>query len=705
MGQVWENRPAIQDTLSNFAAGAYRNALDSFFTYFGSGNASDTRDELLDATQLSSGKIPDLTAAAKAAGMATPTLVIYSNDFSSSEGAVSNIDVRGVTKTDPTTGQPVQDYTIPVNQFANLALQAGAFQKANIANGESGSILFNPDAIGAMTKNFVASGVSININAGEDGAIYVKDGTVGQHSVTKTTIDFSRIVSKAVDAVWNLRNDPAYASVVYFPEDKPNPDALSNGIPAIAFSGDISDYLAAQAWMIKQFAPKITLSTIFNLWAGNDPVASTIKGNAYNLDQAVTSSVDALNTLGWQKAVPYMDFIAFDKFERDETSGLVLGQKTYDFPRVAWTRALEFYDGLTTHLMPVDKQAIMLWQIPAAGLPSNDPSDAAMLAQGGGSAGTFSATPHFGLTESFFFGDAKLATNGLASAIAMLPTDETAAYFLSKGTTYGEVVTGPDSGWQPATGVIDPVHGTTGPLLDKVFAILWGGGSTSAPISYSGNQWTSLGDPSVQPSSGASFDVKNTYGTATLEILKQISDYKAHVGAVVTPDGEPNVLKDSDLKATTTMVMRAASSAPVTIILNDNGTDDVSFGYFEIDTKSLAIAGSGGENALMPGDSAFAAGALQIAMAHGLIANPGYKQSRDFQIGLDPGKAYGFLIVNQSNVFTSVAAGNLDGVAHIGASSSALLTQTVSFEDRADGGDHDYNDLVVTLLGAHFAQP
>lgn len=702
MGQVWEQSPGIQATLSSFASGAYKNALDSFFTYFGSGNASDTRDALLTPGSLSGGKIYALATSAKAAGIATPTLVVYSNDFSTSEGAVSNIDVRGETRTDPTTGRPVQDYTKPINQFANLALQAGAFQKATLQNGESGSILFNPDAIGAMTKNFVANGISINIDPREEGAIYVRDGTLPQAPVSKTVIEFDKILERAIDAVWALRGDPGYSGIVYFPGEKPNPKAVSNAIAPISFTGDITDYLAAQAWIIKQFAPKVTLSTVFNLWAGHDSIAASLKGTTYDPEAAASRTADALNALGWQKAAPYLDFITFDKYERDETSGGVLAGHAYDFHEVAWTRALQFYDRLTSHVMPADKQAIMLWQIPSAGLPSNDPADAAMLAQGGAIGGA--STPHFGITESFFFGNARLQASGLATAIANLPTDETAAYFLSKGTTYGEVVTSTAAGWQPATGLIDPATGKTGTLLDKVFAILWGGGDTSTPISYRGSQWTSVGDQAVAPTPGAAFNVKNEFGTAVLDALKQISDYKAHVGAVVTSLGEPNILKDADLKATSAMLIKTASASAVTITLADNGTDDVSFGYFEIDPEHLTVSGTAAGNALAPGDAGFAAAALQRATANGLIANPGFGQSREVRLDLDPSKAFGFLIVNAGNVFTSLAAANGDGLSHVGAAGSPFHTDTVSFEDRRDGGDHDYNDLVVTVVGAYFEE-
>jgi hypothetical protein len=688
MGQVWDGGvwgTAIQKTLSTFQGGAYTDALDSFFTY-NYGDSSFTRTALLMPQSLQTGKIPQLAAAAQAAGMTTPTLVLYSNDFSTSEAPVSNQDIRGVIHEDPHTHQPVFDYSIPINQFANLGLQAGAFQ--HFAKG--GSILFNPDAIGGMTKNFVANKISINDIADADpAAIYVTDGTFAGKSVERTKIDYSEILNKAVDLLWTHRND--YKDVVDFPDERPDPGKLSNGIAPIAFAGDITDYLAAQAWMIKQFAPKMTLSTIFNLWAGNDPVASTIKGATYDLAAAVDRTAAALTTLGWDKAVPYMDFITFDKYERDETSRLVLSGKAYDFPRVAWERALEFYDALTTKVMPEDKQAIMLWQIPAAGLPSNDPSDAAMLAQGG-SDGGFS-TPHFGLTESFFFGDPELAKSGIAKSIFDLPTNE------PRGKTYGEVLTS-DPAWAPAKGMIDPATGDYDPVLDKVFAILWGGGETSTPISYRGTQWKSIDDPTVQPVDA--FNVKNTDGTVALDILKHFAAFKDHFGEDVTPPGEPNVLKEADLKATTAMVIKTSSPGPVSITLNDNGRDDVSLGYFEIDARTLAVAAPGNGNALAPGDAGYAAAALQIATAHGLIADPGYLRSGDFQLTLDPAKAYGFLIVNRGDVFTSIAAANFDGLSHVAASGSIAQTDTVSFEDRPNGGDQDCNDLVLKIVGAHF---
>lgn len=79
--------------------------------------------------------------------------------------------------------------------------------------------------------------------------------------------------------------------------------------------------MMVQAWIIKQFAPKSELATVTNLWAG--PWAGTssmLTATDSQISDFAKAAADAYNSLGWQKANPYIDFIAFDKYERDETS-------------------------------------------------------------------------------------------------------------------------------------------------------------------------------------------------------------------------------------------------------------------------------------------------------------------------------------------------------------------------------------------------
>lgn len=723
MGQIWERSPyGLDETLKKLTQldPNYSKALGSFFTYFGYGKSDGTRDGLLkvgetwDALALNGSKTYGLVNAAVAAKMQTPTLVVYSNDFSTNETVVSNPDVTNVT------------------QFANLALQAGAFQIANQNAKTKGSILFNPDAIGAMAKNFIANGVSINERLEEAGVIVVKDAIKDGKIFTKTVFDFKEILTQAVNRVWELKDDPAYKNWVFFPKDKPIPDQVSNGIQGIQFAGDISDYAAAQAWMIKQFSPNITLSTVTNLWAGN-PSAAALKTTGYDPVKAAATAAEAFKTLGWDKVTPYLDFMTFDKYERDETSaGVRLGERgggAYDFNQAAWQNALKFYNALTEKIMPSSKQGIMLWQIPASSLPTDD--DPAMLAQGGGTTVT---QPHFGLTKSFFFGDPKLAEKGLAQSVSNLPVDNEGAGkgMVSPGTTYGQVVKGPNGDWLTVPGIIDPATGKADPLLDKVFAILWGGGDTSTPISYRASQWTSLGDASVAAVAltsdslrdGRAFNVKNDAGatnqTAVLSIMKDLADYRSKAGQLVTPAGEKNVVKD--LLATSKLVivptaetaaasgdhgtddgstaLTATSTTQVTITLKDYGTDSVSFGYFAIDPETLTIAEPGTGRTLAPGDSGFAKAALDSAVANGLVNDPGFmKDDKVYTINLDPSKTYAFLIRNGADVVTSIAQANADGLCHVGVDAE---TNTISFEDRLGGGDFDYNDLVVSLVGAVF---
>lgn len=507
MGQVWEGAPfSVNNTVLGFDDGKYSTALDSYFTYFGTGFAKDTRSILTPAA-LTTDKIQGLSNATDQVGGRNPVLVIYSNDFSTNEDAANTVmDVSGVYAS---------------NQLANLALQSAAFQKQNVNNGIDGSILFSPDGIGAMAKNLIYNLVSPNRDWNEDpnAIIAVSGNDVNKKPYTKTFINYQKIVADAVDAVWALKDDASYKALIDFPVSKPD-------VGSLVFSNDISDYLMAQAWIIKQFAPKTALATVTNLWAGPWAGAgSMLTATDAQLEDFATSAAQAYNTLGWQKANPYFDFIAFDKYERDETSGQVTGPQggAQSFTEKAWNNSLKFFNKLTEKIMPAEKQAIMLWQIPASGLPSKSAADANYLDQGWDAANSGGKDlfpldyPHFGVTQSYFFGDKELADLGIADKVANIAIGTT-------GTTYGQRLTAPGADWSPATGLINTATGDVDPLLSKVFAILWGGGNTSTPVSYRGSQWSGVSG-NTGSDNNTELNVKNKFGTAVLSIMKDLEAY------------------------------------------------------------------------------------------------------------------------------------------------------------------------------------
>lgn len=518
MGQVWEGAPfSINNTAMNFDSGAYSSALGSYFTYFGTGFASDTRS-ILSAAALDTPKIQGLSNATSQLGGSNPVLVIYSNDFSTNESAANTVpDISGAFAS---------------KQLANLALQSAAFEKQNVKNGIEGSILFSPDGIGAMAKNLIYNKVSPNADwASDPNAIIAVSGKdLKGNEYTKTFIDYKKILGDAVDAVWALKDDANYKAIIDFPKNKPDVNSLN-------FSNDISDYMMVQAWIIKQFAPKSELATVTNLWAGPWAGAgSMLTATDAQLADFASTAAQAYNTLGWSKANPYLDFIAFDKYERDETSGIVTGAQggAQSFTETAWNNSLKFFNEVTGKIMPADKQAIMLWQMPSSGLPSKSPSDANMLDQGWSAASSGGKDlnpgdiPHFGITESYFFGDKELADLGIADAVAKI--------VLPGGKTYGERLTS-DSAWSPGKGLIDAATGAVDPLLSKVFAILWGGGNTSTPISYRPSQWSGIsGNSGADVSS--ELNVKNKFGTAVLSIM---DDLKAYDAASRPGDGSGSV--------------------------------------------------------------------------------------------------------------------------------------------------------------------
>ena len=550
MGNFWVNyvANAIKTYTPNSTTttnGKYASSLDSFVSY-AQGDASETRMGLLTASKLT-GQMTALVNEAAAIGARNPCIIIYSNDFSHYADSTHNIDIVGNPTINTYTDSlgkihksATFDITTPINQFANLGLQSAAFNKLNEDHADlkmQGSILFNPDGIGQMATNVISSqGYSINSDytTNTSNAIYLKDWTDPSGIIhDKTAIDYKTILNNAVNKIydWGATNP----NVINLPTTKPDPTITSNGIAPISFAGDASDYLAAQSWMIKQFAGNLTISTVANLWAGPWSVLSLQNASSSQIIEFVGYAKDAYGVLGWgnasgqnqygvasDKAAAYMDFIAFDRYERDDTSTTVLGAMggAYAFNATAWNNAISFYNQVTTAVMPADKQAIMLVQIPAASAPTSVTSSD-ILNQAGISAGaTDSNSPHFGIAPAYFFGDAELVAKGLNTTVA--------AYLLpaALGSTYGAHIQQDENFKQLASGLINEQSGIVDPSLSKVFAIQWGGGNTASPISATAYQWPGINGPTPPVGTSTGLDQKNWTGNAFLDIIDSINNYK-----------------------------------------------------------------------------------------------------------------------------------------------------------------------------------
>ncbi len=526
------------------------NPIDSYFAYYGNGNAADSQFSLLPldgdpwSPSLTTGKITS-PYAAKAAGVTNPVFVIYSNDMSTSEsanpkvptnaqivgelglgGEVENSDGSFTRTYDGSGLDLISKTNSAVMELANLALQSAAFDcQAKIAGFDQGAatILFNPDGLGAMIKNLGGNGVSINL----DPATYTKDAiylkkytnpTTGV-TMTPTVIKWNDILTKAVNTAYM---DPKYVSELHLPDKA----AVLKSLSEQTFASDISGYFPAQAWLIKTFAPNESVATVLNIWtaAYNGVNTSDIGLPKWDVAKAFNNIVTGANQLGWREAAKFMDFTAFDRYERDDLSGQVVngGQQSFAYTPTAWKNTIDTFAATTAKLMPDPaKQGVMLWQIPSGSLPVAAMDQTTLKGMGVTPTTTYPTentdTPHSGIEQSYFFGqtdlDKKKPNAGIwdgYSGATKTGMDLGALVTKAYGTTTTYAVQLQGDPNFTSKGVLkeegNPLHNTS-----KVFAILWGGGATSTPLSYTGTQWVgaSVDDAIATPlfSSLKSYDI------------------------------------------------------------------------------------------------------------------------------------------------------------------------------------------------------
>ena len=520
------------------------NPIDAYYAYYGNmGNASEGQNALLPLTgnnwdqTLTTGKTSMPISAIKA-GVAHPILTIYSNDFSTSESASptvpTNIQVRGelgvggkvikdgiTTFTYDGTGiSALSGKNTAVMELANLGLQAAGFHKqltdAGYESG-AGTLLFNPDGFGAMLKNLIGNTYSINSDpaANPETAIFLKqyqgEDPVSKQQITvnPTVIKWTEIATKAIDEMYS---SPKYVSALGL-GDEARKQAILTDLKAQKFPDDISGYLPLQAWMVKTFAPTEAVATVLNLWGSNIALGGNkgIGTDQWSVTDFAQIYKTYSNMLGWQSASKNMDFIAWDRYERDDLSGQVIngGQNAYAYTPTAWKNSLDSYTAASKALMAdPNKQGVMLFQIPSGALPEANMNMETLTGMGVTPAKNYptdnSSAPHAGIEQSYFWGQSGIGKsipnagiwNGFIGSqeIGMdLGIVKTKAY--GNDLTYAQQIQADNN--FTSTGVLNavgnPLHNT-----NKVFAILWGGGDTSAPLSYLDGQWKGATADSVK---------------------------------------------------------------------------------------------------------------------------------------------------------------------------------------------------------------
>lgn len=430
---------------------------------------------------------------------------------------------------------------IMARHFASLAADAIALaDKPVVYNGKNyyGSLIMNPDLLGAMQQNNYTANVNAQLPAGAvntavDQALclltntrtytnndtnsitdwsgqtprkdsYGKTYTGTPYSILNQMLNDSFpawIVSSAGDQYWGVGIDNKIQGTSNYSQvgtwlnqciAKPTYDTAKYVRPN--FPAGFEGWVQANNWLIRTFAAKgtVTFGWQDNMWAASSgfwmhkDLTSAQINSTYSTPVANWLSSNAPSTIKNVGTAYAPDFFVFDRYEMDDSAA----------PGQATLYSARSWDNFLTAIGSVSKQfsniPIMLWQIPGSHLPYAGEANPEYFNNTPGSY-VFSTAP------VYFFGDSNLnsdlsnlimgsgsGANNLVGNFAMTilsPTDITDGYHCPAGacTNYQQYLKYYDGktnnyDWSRDNGKLALA------ASNNVFAILWGGGNTTNVI-------------------------------------------------------------------------------------------------------------------------------------------------------------------------------------------------------------------------------
>ncbi|GAA6136341.1 hypothetical protein NBRC116583_00880 [Arenicella sp. 4NH20-0111] len=428
----------ITDNSSAITADLAAADVDSIFKYAGDGTGN--RGALIEPVVVRQTIEQSRSVETLRGKSVNPVLVIYTAN--ASNGGVASEDIS--------------NYTNLVMHYRNLIRQAATMQSYKDANHVSpGSIILNPDLFGEWQKN-------------RDSSFATAFGTAENWTPILVRQALKEAISADADYVIsnNLGATSSLSSLYDLAGIKSEIDA--------ALDDNILGWVQSQNLVLSTFSPDVTFSWVLNLW---NPGSANWVHDSYSGMQAVWNEAsksvsEFVESIGAYTANSYRpDFIAFDKYERDGFSPT--GRANYAFGSREWDNYLTYVRQITDS---VDTPA-MLWQIPGGHLPSNDEE-----------IGSYDIENNASSAATYFMGDKSIGASVLNIRSEVLTIPLNPVVYNGSSSVADLLQTESNYDW----GASRLRHAA----YSNVFAILWGGGSTTAvvPIATNGagdNGWLS----------------------------------------------------------------------------------------------------------------------------------------------------------------------------------------------------------------------
>lgn len=243
----------------------------------------------------------------------------------------------------------------------------------------------------------------------------------------------------------------------------------------LAPNTELKDYIRAINWMSHKFAPSVPFGWQINVWAGDPRAHGWLHMAAQKDPSLVEKRVKAesaflrrMNVMGNENPMFEPHFIAFDKYERDVFDRTLAGAGV-NAGYLYSVQVLDVYVQLAKGISEAfNNKPVMLWQVPGGHLQTVGDID-----DRGANAST---------EPDYFLGNPAVEDDlsNVASYIRDTPMPTNTQIYQSNAKTVGEYLTCPTA---------RPNCWKVGHLGDlkaaNVFAILWGGGSTTSIVGLS----------------------------------------------------------------------------------------------------------------------------------------------------------------------------------------------------------------------------
>lgn len=225
------------------------------------------------------------------------------------------------------------------------------------------------------------------------------------------------------------------------------------------FENNLLGYIQSLNWIVRAVSPDVAFGWQENVWAKDSATwVHTLTPQQVVTDQA-NSVTEYIKQLGVYDGPYKPDFIAFDRYERDD---FYIANTAWFYNRHDWYNYLTFVNSISRGL----NTPAMLWQIPGGHMLTKNETSSLTL-------------EHVATAPDFFFGDSKIGQNFQTTLAASVLNFSVTVPQLESAGTY--LASDKNSDWSQSE--------LQTAIDSNVFAILWGGGSTTgvAPIGTNGD--------------------------------------------------------------------------------------------------------------------------------------------------------------------------------------------------------------------------